>query len=99
MRVVFESLAVFGNCCEWSPASQDSAPIQPLPPVMTTEEVAKVLRCSEATVERYVFSHQLGAIKIGRERRFRADDVLDFIAARPTTARIGRNGLRRGAAD
>lgn len=61
-------------------------PIQPTPPVMTTEEVAGLLRCSEATVERYVHSHELPAIQIGRERRFRAEDVLDFVASRPTTA-------------
>lgn len=74
-----------------------SLPIQRLPVVMTLQEVAELLRCSEATVGRYVFSHQLAAIRIGRERRFRADDVLDFIATRPTTARIGRNAPRRGA--
>lgn len=70
-------------------------PIQLLPPVMTTEEVAAVLRCSEATVERYVHSHELPAIQIGRERRFRAEDVLDFVAARPTTAGTGRKPARR----
>lgn len=72
-----------------------SPPIQPLPLVMTTEEVAAVLRCSVETVQRYVHAHELPAIHIGRERRFRADDVLDFIAARPPTARTGRNQGRR----
>ena len=73
-----------------------SPPIRPLPLVMTTEEVAKVLRCSTATIERYVHSHDLPAIQIGRERRFRADDVLEFIAARPTAT---RNGKARKRAD
>ena len=72
-----------------------SPPIQPLPLVMTTEEVAAVLRCLPGTVARYVASHELPAIQIGRERRFRADDVLDFIAARPTTARTGGNRAGR----
>ncbi len=76
-----------------------SSPFQPLPVVMTLQEVAELLRTSPGTVERYVFSHQLGAIKIGRERRFRADDVLDFIAARPTTAQIGGKRLRREGND
>lgn len=67
-----------------------SPPIQPLPLIMTSEEVAQALRCSIATVERYVFSHQLAAVRIGRERRFRADDVLDFVASRPTTARMAQ---------
>lgn len=66
-----------------------SPPIQPLPLIMTTEEVAVVLRCPEATVERYVFNHELGAIHIGRQRRFRAEDVLEFVASRPTSARTG----------
>ena len=75
------------------------SPIQPLPVVMTTEEVAELLRCSSATVERYVFSHQLAAVQIGRQRRFRADDVLDFLASRPTTARCDKRRLRRKTAD
>ena len=62
-------------------------PIQPLPVVMTTLEVSEVLRCSVDTVRRYVHSHQLAAIRIGRERRFRADDVLDFLASRPEAAK------------
>lgn len=66
-----------------------TTPIQLLPPVMTTTEVAALLRCPETTVERYVHSHELDAILIGRERRFRADDVLEFIAGRPTTRRTG----------
>ena len=55
-----------------------------LPPIMTTDQVAEVLHCLPSTVERYVHEHELDAIKIGRERRFRAEDVLEFIAARPT---------------
>jgi excisionase family DNA binding protein len=68
-----------------------AAPLQPLPAIMTTSEVAALLRCSEETVARYVYSHQLAAIQIGRERRFRAEDVLDFIDSRPTTVRTGRS--------
>lgn len=66
------------------------APIQPLPPVLTTDEVASALRCSSNTVERYVHDHKLVAIQIGRERRFRAEDVLDFIAARPDNRKVGK---------
>lgn len=64
--------------------------VQPLPPVMTTAEVAAVLRCPEGVVGRYVHRHKLRAILIGRERRFRADDVLDFIAAQPATVDVGK---------
>ncbi|MCH8148231.1 MAG: helix-turn-helix domain-containing protein [Planctomycetes bacterium] len=63
--------------------------ITPLPPVMTIAEVAKILRCEASTVKNYVHSHALVAIKIGRERRFRADDLLEFLAARPSTAKTG----------
>ena len=77
----------------------NTPPIQPLPVVMTTEEVAELLRCSSATVARYVFSHRLVAVRIGRQRRFRADDVLDFIASRPTTTRCDGRQLRRKTAD
>ena len=60
-------------------------PIQPLPLIMTSEEVAEVLRCSVPTVNRYVHAHELEAVRIGRERRFRADDVLEFVARRPSS--------------
>lgn len=66
-------------------------PIKPLPVIMTTDELAAVLRCSVQTVERYLHASELVAIKIGRERRFRADDVLDFIAARSSTAQTRRS--------
>ncbi len=65
-------------------------PIKPLPAVMTTEEVAAIFRCPVETVERYVHNHELVAIQIGRERRFRADDVLEFIAARPANTKRGK---------
>lgn len=60
---------------------------QTLPVIMTTAEVSEILRCPDSTVERYVHVHELVAIQIGKERRFRADDVLDFIAARPSTVK------------
>ena len=67
-----------------------SPPTQPIPLVMDTGEVAALLRCDPKTVEGYVHNHDLVAIQIGRERRFRADDLIDFIAARPSAARNGR---------
>ncbi|UCE61496.1 MAG: helix-turn-helix domain-containing protein [Phycisphaerales bacterium] len=64
--------------------------ILPVPVVMTTAEAAQLLRCEPATVTRYVHSHELNAIKIGRERRIRGDDLLDFLKNRPVV-----NGGRR----
>lgn len=66
------------------------APIQPLPAIMTTAEIAALFRCPIETVERYVHNHELVAIQIGRERRFRAEDVLEFIAKRPANTRQGK---------
>ena len=66
------------------------APILPLPLIMDTDEVAALLRCTANTVEGYVHNHDLVAIQIGRERRFRADDVIDFINSRPSAARNGK---------
>lgn len=65
----------------------NSFAIQAIPLVMDTAEVAALLRCDAKTIERYVHEHKLRAIQIGRERRFRGDDVIDFIQARPTTTR------------
>lgn len=69
--------------------------MQTLSPILTTEEVAELLRCGVGTVNRYVANHQLAAIRVGRYRRFRADDVMDFIASRPLTVRSGQTHFRR----
>ena len=70
-------------------------PIQPIPPVLTSEEVASVLRCSPETVGRYVHRHELVAIHIGRERRFRAEDVLEFIATRRSSCESRKRSKKR----
>ena len=57
-------------------------PIQALPRVMTTDQVADVPRCSPASAAAYVFTLRLAATQIARNRRFRALGVPDFIAWR-----------------
>lgn len=64
--------------------------IQPVPLVLTVKDAAEVLRCKMSTVERYIDSHELAVIHIGRERRIRGEDLIDFIVSRPIT-----NGGRR----
>ena len=64
-------------------------PIQPVPLVMTVEEAAEILRCSTATVKNYIHGHELVAVKIGRERRVRGEDLYEFISRRPSTTRTG----------
>ncbi len=73
----------------------NSSITKPLPLIMTTAEVAELLRCSVTTIERYVFAHQLVAVRIGRERRFRADDVVEFVASRPSNIRTPIRRQRR----
>lgn len=64
-------------------------PVQPIPLILTDQEVADILKCSVTTVQRYVHEHKLTAIRIGRERRYRAADVMEFIDRQPSTARTG----------
>ncbi len=51
-----------------------------------------VLRCSVETVERYVFAHQIAVVQIGRNRRFWAQEVLEFVSGRslPTRGKTRR---------
>ena len=56
-----------------------------LPPVLNTKEVSLILRTTENAVSRYVHTHQLRAIQIGRERRFRLVDLMDFVNRRPAS--------------
>ncbi len=56
-----------------------------LPPVLNTKETSLILRTTENTIRRYVHTHQLRAIRVGRERRFRLVDVLDFVNRRPAS--------------
>lgn len=69
--------------------------IQQLPPIMTPEEVAEVLRATPQAVMRYIHNHELAAVRIGRFVRLRADDVLDFVASRPLSARTSQNHFRQ----
>ena len=55
------------------------------PPVLNTKEASLILRTTENTIRRYVHTHQLRAIRVGRERRFRLVDVLDFVNRRPAS--------------
>jgi len=68
-------------------------------PVLTTQEVAELLGVSTRTVQRYVHAHELAAIRVGRERRFRASDVISFLEGRPTTVRARKRRRRRPVGD
>jgi len=67
-----------------------AVPIQPLPALMTERQLADFLGVRPETLRRYVFAHELRAIRVGLERRFLAQDVADFLSLRPATARNWR---------
>ena len=64
--------------------------LQPLPVILTTEQVAEVLQCDAKTVDGYVENHDLKIIQIGRDRRIRGADLLDFIAGKPLSTKGAR---------
>jgi excisionase family DNA binding protein len=49
-------------------------------PLMTTEEVGELFRCSTDTVLRYAREKGLPRIRVGRKTRFDRRDVLDWLA-------------------
>ena len=59
--------------------------IQEHPGLLRRDEVAELLRCSKATVDRLVRSGALPAVYIDRMPRFRAEDVGALIESRRAT--------------
>ncbi len=60
-------------------------PSDKLPVLLTAKEVAASLRLHEATVVRFARSGILPAMKVGREWRFRAEDVQEWLDIRNET--------------
>ncbi len=50
--------------------------------LMTVAEVADILQCSERAVAAWRASGELGSVKMGRLRRYRPEDVEEFIRVR-----------------
>ena len=69
--------------------------VQPLPLVLTIEEAAEALWCEPQTVVNYIHRHELDAILIGRERRIRGEDLIDFIRSRVSSCRSGKRSRGR----
>lgn len=57
-------------------------------PLMTTEEVSELLRCSTDTVLRYAREKGLPRIRVGRKTRFDRQDVLDWLAGHRTVENV-----------
>jgi excisionase family DNA binding protein len=61
--------------------SQPSAPTEQLPPVLTADEVAEILRLDRKTVYAALARGEIpGARRIGRAVRLHRDTVLDWLA-------------------
>ena len=55
-------------------------------PFMTTEDVAKLLKVSNATVRTWIRNQELRAVKLDREFRVAKIDLERFVEARATIA-------------
>ena len=53
-------------------------------PLLTTQEVAELLKVSEATVRSWIKNQELRAIKFEREFRVAKVDLVSFLNARVT---------------
>jgi excisionase family DNA binding protein len=58
--------------------------ISPLGQILTTEEVADILKTSQRTVQRLIRQGHLKAHKVGRGYRVRDQDLVAFFQAHPT---------------
>jgi len=57
--------------------------------LLTLDEVARMLRCTNATVKRYIRNGTLGAIRVGGRYRVRLEEVDSYIT-RNDTKRDGK---------
>lgn len=53
-------------------------------PLMTTHEVAELLKVKEPTVRTWIHNNELRAVKLGREFRVAVKDLEAFVAERAT---------------
>lgn len=53
-------------------------------PMLTTHEVAQLLRVAEATVRAWIHNGDLRAIRVGREYRVVERDLDEFVQAKAT---------------
>lgn len=57
-------------------------------PFLTTQEVARLLKVSEATVRSWIHESELRAVRLGREFRIAAKDLEAFVNAHATQSAI-----------
>ncbi|HWQ12971.1 MAG TPA: Clp protease N-terminal domain-containing protein [Roseiflexaceae bacterium] len=69
--------------------------MEPLEPLLTTDEVAAYLKVDVVTVRRLVTRGELAAYRVGGEYRFARADLLDYLSRQHVPARAAATGPRR----
>lgn len=115
-QLVFRGLEVWvcGNCGEQAYEPDDVRLMQSImrgiepedapPEIMNVQEVADLLRVSSQTVYSLARAGRLPAVKVGREWRFRRDELLAALMANDSGQAAGTDGsfyiaARRGNAE
>jgi excisionase family DNA binding protein len=70
-----------------------------LPALLTTSEVAELLRVSPRTVDRWAIEGRLPRVQIARAVRYRADDIAALIDPTTNGAPAGNRGSEKDLAD
>jgi excisionase family DNA binding protein len=57
-----------------------------IPKIMTVHDAAEYLNCAPVTIQRLVRHGKLPGLRLGRQLRFRREDIDQWIVKRETTA-------------
>lgn len=69
----------------YTPTTREELDPDRLPPLLRMGEVTAFLDCHERTVREHVASGRLPAYRLGREFRFKRDDVLALLVPVPVS--------------
>ncbi len=67
-------------------STKDDIEISLADSLLTVAEVSKILRCSERTIRRFIWSGKLTAVQTGRCYRFRRQDLAEFVRSSLTSS-------------
>lgn len=65
-------------------------------PLLTTHEIAELLKVKEATVRSWIHHQELRAVKLGREFRVAVKDLEAFVNERATRDAVKREDVEAG---
>lgn len=80
-------------------ADAPSQSVHGIEPLVSLDEVSRLLRISESGVHRLVRSGALSRVKVGKRTLFEADEIRRFIASRRVEQAHGNGGREMGASD